>query len=128
VKIPADVQFHIEGAMVSKENANASYLSLNQLFADDIINWKDIYSPANGKINVWFRESVFKSDEEIVALFIHELYEIQHLRSAFAESGGKLNARTVGELINEGHAGNLHDKAWDAADAAVELMRSTGKK
>ena len=64
------------------------------------------------------------SDESIVAHLTHELHEVRGLRQAFLDAGGWIIARDLFELIREGKKGNLHDRAWDEANRAVEEMRT----
>jgi hypothetical protein len=68
-------------------------------------------------------QPMFESDEAIVAILGHEMHELNNLRRLFEESGGAMTYRKLYYLINPGIKGNLHDQAWDVADALVAAMR-----
>ena len=68
-------------------------------------------------------EAVFESDEAIVAILGHEMYELNNLRRIFNELRGQMTYRKPHGLINPGIKGNLHDHAWDVADDLVRKMR-----
>lgn len=68
-------------------------------------------------------ETLFHSDEAIVAVIGHEMYELNLLRRLFEESGGAMTYRRLHYLISPGIKGNLHDQAWDVADRLVASMR-----
>jgi hypothetical protein len=72
-------------------------------------------------------EGVFQSDEAIVAIFAHEMYELNNLRRVFAESDGTMSMQRLHALINPGIARNLHDQAWDVADRLVLAMRKASR-
>jgi hypothetical protein len=68
------------------------------------------------------------SDEAIVAVFQHEMFELSLVREVFAQSGdGSMNAADYGIQASVGRPGNFHDLAWDEADAIVFRMRRRGK-
>jgi hypothetical protein len=77
--------------------------------------------PETGKIPFIVRDDIFDSDEAIVAVFAHEMYEIEELRPILEEK--KTSITDVFILTKPGIRGNLHDKAWDLADWLVERMR-----
>ena len=64
------------------------------------------------------------SDEAIVAVFQHEMFELAELREVFfASKERRMKATDYGSQVAAGRRGNFHDQAWDAADAAVLRMR-----
>jgi uncharacterized protein YgfB (UPF0149 family) len=63
------------------------------------------------------------SDEALIAVIGHELYELNQLRRLCAERGGRLSAGELHGLIAPGATGNLHDEAWDEADRLVVELR-----
>lgn len=83
--------------------------------------WKSLYR--RNKILVKIRSDVFESDEAIVAVFTHEFYELNRLREMFAAANGVMRGEIIWDLIAPYRPGNLHSKAWDLADAAVQRMR-----
>ncbi len=71
-------------------------------------------------MTVNIRPSVLESDEAIVCVFRHEMYELENLAQMAEEAtmtNRDVNAHTTPEVRH-----NLHDQAWDVADLEV-LMR-----
>jgi hypothetical protein len=64
------------------------------------------------------------SDEAIVAVIGHEMFEFEMLRSIFAEGAPveKWEAET-----SPNNRGNFHWQAWDYADELVARMREEGE-
>lgn len=98
---------------------------------DELILWKSksghSFVDPTDKINIWVRESVLRSDRAITAVFAHEAYEIEALRSEFAKNGGALRARRYEDLVKVGVPGNFHWRAADFGDQLVRLMIQQGK-
>lgn len=67
------------------------------------------------------RSDILVSDEAIVAVFTHELYELRNLRPMLRH--GRMTIEDFIAHVAPGIRGNLHDRAWDEADAAVLRMR-----
>jgi hypothetical protein len=63
----------------------------------------------------------FESDEAIVAVFAHEMYELERLRPLLQE--GETSIEQFIEHTRAGNPGNDHDEAWEVADALVTRMR-----
>ena len=105
------------------EDAYASYLWLGELSGDAEVRWEDRLHDRTGKLPVRIRACVLESDEAVVAVIAHELYEIVHLRAAFADSGGMLTAQQVDEHISCDCPGNLHYQAVAFGDRLVRTMR-----
>ena len=68
---------------------------------------------------IW--QGILNSDEAIVAVFAHEMYELEQLRSLLQH--GKTTIDEFIGLTCSGNPGNLHDEAWEFADNLVERMR-----
>ncbi len=83
-----------------------------------------------GKIRIWVHRDAAASDEAIVAIIAHEIFEVQRLRSFMRESGGSISTiRFIQETQPNGFGpgiSNAHSEAWDYADRIVRAMR--GKK
>src|SRR5207245_1591695 len=94
--------------------------------AGAIVYWSDMVNSLTGKVPFLVRPDVLKSDDAIVAVFGHEMYELAALRSVLME--GKTTIEHFGGLTCADNPGNLHDEAWDYADDLVERMRKGDKK
>lgn len=79
---------------------------------------------ADGAWIVKIRASLMDSDEAIVALMAHEMWEINSLEAMFAGTRGELTVGQFMSLTDEGINNNLHSQAWDKADAAVDRWRN----
>jgi hypothetical protein len=105
------------------EDAYACYLWIGNQLEDARITWEDCLHDRTKKFPVRVRPSVLESEEAVVAVIAHELYEIVHLRIAFAERGGVLTAREIYEHISYDAPGNLHYQAVAFGDRLVRAMR-----
>ena len=92
---------------------------------DDRATMAHLIHPETGKIPFIIGYDIFDSDEAIVAVFAHEMYEMEELRPILEER--QTSITDVFILTKPGIRGNLHDKAWDLADALVERMRRERK-
>lgn len=120
VQIPDDVEFFEDeddelpadltarGPKVTKPAGSAVY-------------WSDLVNSLTGSVPFLVRSDVLTSDEAIVAVFGHEMYELEALRSILKE--GKTAVEQFVAHTRADNPGNLHDKAWDYADNLVERMR-----
>lgn len=121
VAIPDDVEFFVDEGML-EPNTYARYCGFLK-YPGDYVYWTELYHD-QGYIPVLIREDVLKSDEAIVAIFVHEMHELNRLREIFgANRRRRLPFEYVDELIRPGTKRNLHCEAWDLADAAVLRMR-----
>ncbi len=113
--------------VISDENipddAYACYLWIGEQAEDARITWADCLHKVTHRLPVRIRSRVLESDEAIVAVIAHELYEVMHLRAAFAERGDVLTAREIHEHIAYDYPGNLHYQAVAFGDRLVRLMR-----
>lgn len=116
VVIPEDIAFHFRDDMVPPD----AYAIYNTFLSTRNYRWSDFY--AKERINVKVRRSVLESDEAIVAVIAHEMFEINELRRLF-EHRQIISGTEIIRMVRTGVPGNLHDRAWDAADEIVRAMR-----
>jgi hypothetical protein len=90
---------------------------------DGYVYWRDHYNK-RGQIPFFVHPDILTSDEAIVAVIAHEMFELSELGEVFFHS---MRRRMIGTDYSlqtaPGHPGNFHDQAWDAADEAVLRMR-----
>ena len=120
VQIPNDVIFVVAAAAELTGN-------LKCLFADGIMEtargpevaehsdgyvyWKDHYN-RNGRIPFRIHPEVLTSDEAIVAVFQHEMFELAQLREVFrASRWRRMDAGDYGHQVSAGYPGNFHEQA-----------------
>jgi hypothetical protein len=135
VQIPGDVVFfeaefgELEGHWedwingLEMETARASGVSEHH---DGYIHWQDHYNRF-GAIPFLIHPEVLESDEAIVAVFQHEMFELAELREVFMANKGRMDASDYGRQVSIGRKGNFHDQAWDSADETVLRMREAKK-
>jgi hypothetical protein len=123
VEIPDDLLFRKAKSKYFPKDTYGQYLSRTGNDPGKVITWNEFYDQDLDQLLVKIEESVFRSDEAIVAVIGHEMHELNHLRKLFEESGGSMTYRRLHYLINPGIKGNLHDQAWDVADELVMRMR-----
>lgn len=85
-----------------------------------VVTWNDFLVQGRLPVKVW--AGILRSDEAIVAVLGHEMYEINALREMLAD-GRSMTGTELRRLIGAGIRGNLHDRAWDEADRLVLAMR-----
>jgi len=120
VEIPEDVSFCVDEIGDLGPDRTACGPRVDKPDAS-IVYWSDIVHDKTKKVPFRIWKGILKSDEAIVAVFGHEMYELQRLRPLL----GRENV-TIGEFIAmtcPDNAGNLHDEAWEFADTLVEQMR-----
>ena len=78
------------------------------------------------KVPFLIRPDILKSDEAIVGVFGHEMYELEALRDILKEGKTPIE-HFIGHTCID-NPGNFHDEAWDYADKLVEKMRRQEKK
>lgn len=121
VEIADDVIFMVVKGEKLPKNTYARYFR-KRYAPHEHITWENLVT-RNDQIPIELSEEVLKSDEAIVAVVAHELHEVEGLRSILLEQGG-LSHAAIFRLISPGFRGNLHDEAWDVADAFVAKMRN----
>ena len=125
VEIPDDILFKKVKGKYMPDSTKAQYFSYRGADPEKLITWNDFYHRDLDEILVRIEDSVFESDEAIVAVLAHEMHELNNLRRYFEQLGGSMPARKLRLLINPGIKGNLHDEAWDVADKLVAAMRKS---
>jgi len=128
IDIPDDVRFFVAPDGLLPTNAYAKYCEVN---SHKSYSWEDFLGrpdrDGNRRVPIKVHASVLESDEAIVAVLAHELFEIQALRELFDDQQG-IEGITICRLICTGVKGNLHDRAWDRADELVTALRSERKE
>jgi hypothetical protein len=119
VEIPTYVQFWIDKYDYLDENTTAKTTTFRE-FEGTIIDWSWFFHRKTGKIPFLIRKDIMASDEAIVAVIGHEMFELEMLRSIFAEGATIERWEAETSPVNEG---NLHWQAWDYADGLVARMR-----
>jgi hypothetical protein len=124
IEIPDDIKFAVAKGPWPKGRF-AEYLQLGGRNQDPsrVIFWEDFYNVLE-EIPVRLNPEILASDEAIVAVIGHEMYELNGLRRLFDEAGGQMRAGRLSNLVREGIHGNLHDQAWDVADELVAKLRA----
>src|SRR5437667_3284782 len=79
VRIPDDVAFFVadEGDLGADTTARGPRIDK---LAGSIVLWSDLVHDRTGKVPFRIRPDILKSDEAIVAVFGHEMYELEKLR------------------------------------------------
>ena len=125
VRIPVDVEFHPDKyGYIDEPNTFARGPKITKNI-DSMVCWNDMIHDKTGKVPFLVRESVFLSDEAIVAVFAHEMHELEYLRPWLRGNG--ISTRDFLGQTCPGNPGNLHDEAWDVADSLVDRMRGEEK-
>jgi hypothetical protein len=120
VEIPEDIKVMAVNPKFLPRNALAQYF--DQSFrAGERMSWERFFN-AYEEVAVKLSRDILSSDEAIVAVIAHEMHELSGLRALF-EKRPTISGEEIARLINPGHKGNLHDQAWDVADALVARMR-----
>jgi hypothetical protein len=93
--------------------------------AGDYVQLSDFVHPVTQKVPFIIRPDVLESDEAIVAVLTHEMYELNGIHGMIRKGG--MTIEDFGLHTSPGLKGNLHDRAWDLADEAVLRMRGQSK-
>lgn len=89
--------------------------------AGTMIYWSSLFHKRTSKIPFLIRKDIMRSDEAIVAVIGHEMYELEEMRKVFGE-----NDAPIEHWLAEAHpdnGGNFHWRPWDYADELVAGMR-----
>ncbi len=89
--------------------------------AGTMIYWSSLFHKQTGKIPFLIRKEVLRSDEAIVAVIGHEMYELELMRKAFGKKGAPIEHWSA--EADPDNEGNFHWRAWDYADELVVRMR-----
>jgi hypothetical protein len=119
VAIPDDVVFFVDedGALDRETTARGPKVTKGQ---GEPVRWSDFLNRF-GQVPFVIRPDVLESDEAIVAVIAHEMYELSCLRPMLVR--GTFPIEYFLAETTPGNPGNLHDKAWDVADRLVAKMR-----
>jgi hypothetical protein len=124
VVIPNDIEFHVDESGELNSDVTARGPRVDKPTGKPVY-WSDLVHDRTHKVPFRIWAGILKSDEAIVAVIAHEMYEIRGLRS-YLESG----EITIDDYVmhtEPGRIGNLHDQAWDEADRLVDLMRGVSR-
>lgn len=121
VRVPDDVEFYLDedDELDATTTARGSRITKPE---GGLVHWSDFVHDLTGRIPFVVRRDIMASDEAIVAVFTHEIYEIEALRRMLT-GGRTITIEELGGYVVADNPGNLHDEAWAAADAAVLRMR-----
>jgi hypothetical protein len=123
VEIEDDILLRRVSDKFLPEQTYAEYFRARSNDPNKIVRWAEFFSKELDLLLVRVEQSVFESDEAIVAVLGHEMHELNSLRRLFEQNGGTMTYRQLHYLISPGIKGNLHDQAWDIADRLVSAMR-----
>ncbi len=120
MEIPDDVAFFVDefGELGPGTTAKGSRISKE---AGGYVQLSDFVHPETRRVPFLIRPDILGSDEAIVAVFTHEMYELNAIRDMIRRGG--MTIEDFGLHTSAGIPGNLHDLAWDLADRAVLRMR-----
>ncbi len=127
VEIHDDIRFVVVKNEWLPPDALAQYLDLRRVQRGRRISWENLLTRFDD-IAVKLSKEILSSDEAIVAVLSHEMHELNELRQLFVANGGWMSGEQLRRLIHPQVSGNLHDHAWDVADALVAKMRAAGKE
>src|SRR5713101_5230212 len=109
VVIPNYVSFSIDKYGWLDEHTTAKTTTFKEA-AGTMIYWSWLVNKNTGKIPFLIRKDILESDEAIVAVIGHEMYELEEMRKAFGENGAPIE-----HWLAEAHPdneGNVHWLAW----------------
>src|SRR5437762_2080512 len=110
VYIPNDVEVFEDEDGDLPEDTMARGPRVTKL-AGSTVSWSDLLNRLTGKVPFLLRPAILKSDEAIVAVLGHEMYELAALREILNE--GKTTIEHYIAHTCPDNLGNLHDQAWD---------------
>lgn len=124
IQIPEEVDLiPVPDNMV--QGAYAEYAQLGKMGGAEKVSLKTLTHKQTGKIPVRIQESVLASDEAILAVFGHEMHEINSLLTLLRVRGS-IPAGEMYNLIN-GQYGTLHLEAVKVGDGLVLELRGATK-
>ncbi len=129
VKIPRYIAWYVaehEGLTLEEcglASADAMYYRSDQTgaTADFLIRWDDL--TIRGRVPVWIREEVLRSEDHSLYVCSHEVFEIRQLKRAIAHAGGSISLRRLCSLIDPAYNGAIHHDAVRYSDRLVEKFR-----
>jgi hypothetical protein len=121
VQVPDDVAFFLDDFGTLGPTITARGPEVRKL-PGERVSWSDLVHDQTGKVPFLIRPDVLESDEAIVAVIAHEVHEIEGFRRIVGERGSiSFNEFIAHHSLD--NPGNLHDQAWEIADALVRRMR-----
>ena len=90
---------------------------------DGFVHFSDFYNRPLGAIPIFLNPVIFVSDEAILAVIVHELYELALFRELFDDCGGAIPYEHFVDLARPYNEGNFHSRAWDEADRFIHERR-----
>jgi hypothetical protein len=107
------------------KRAFAEYATIGEKSGTEMISLRSLKNAKTGKVPVRVQESVLASDEAILAVFGHEMHEVNALHAILQERG----AIPVGELhqLINSETGILHLEAVKVGDKLVLQLRGETK-
>ncbi|MBI3409597.1 MAG: hypothetical protein HY040_14750 [Planctomycetes bacterium] len=124
VAIPDDVNFFEDELKELHETFTACGPRVDKP-AGSTVYWNDLVHDKTGKVPFRVWPGILGSDEAIVGVLAHEVFELEMLRPLL-EQGVTMIEDFIAHT-RPGNPGNLHDRAWDLADEIVQRMRTKGK-
>jgi hypothetical protein len=120
VMIPEDIEFLVDESGELNAEITARGPRVDKPMGTPVY-WSDLVHDRTRRVPFRLWRGILESDEAIVAVIAHEMYEIRALRP-YLETG----EITIDDYVmhtEPGRPGNLHDMAWDEADRLVDVMR-----
>jgi hypothetical protein len=125
VSIPDDVEFFEDEGNVLPDNVTARGPEVTKPSGSTVL-WSDLLNGLTDQVPFLLNSSILTSDEAIVAVLGHEMFELEALRDFLIE-GQTFIESFIGHT-SPNNPGNLHDQAWDYSDKLVKKMRRRKKK
>jgi hypothetical protein len=125
VDIPEDVAFFLDEEGELDDSMTARGPRVTKV-AGGPVAWSDFVHDLTGQVPFIIRRDIIESDEAIVAVFTHELFELEALRGLLAD-GRTIAIEEAIARCAPNNPGNFHDEAWTAADTAVRRMRAVNQ-
>jgi len=126
VHVPDWVRFFIvendDVDLIADPAVHAQYLSLRESPATRIL-WPRLLSSKTGRVPVKVRRRALDGEEWALAIFGHELFELNALYALFSNGSGSMTFATLARHIDPAGSANLHTQAWDEADRLVNEWR-----
>jgi hypothetical protein len=91
VVIPDYVAFFLDKYDWLDADTTAKTTTFNEP-AGTMIYWSSLFHKKTGKIPFLIRRDILRSDEAIVAVIAHEMFELQEMKKAFGEHGAPIEA------------------------------------
>ena len=123
IQVGDDVSWHVladdDFDLVYGNSSFASYG--RKLYGNDYTThgWRDLLE--GGKMRVTIRASVLQSDEAIVSVVNHEMYEVNHWRKRLS-GGRRMSYNEWSGEVCPASPHNLHCEAWDNSNQLTDRV------